>query len=890
MKQRRSSWLTRWVKRLLNWLSRVFSRPAQPVPPAAPPSVQSVEQSVTGDRNGAIITVGDNSQVTDSVTAPPPSGEINSFGVPYLRNRYFAGREVALSQIHQQLTQSGAAAITQVQAISGLGGIGKTQTAVEYAYRYHYDQPIYEKIFWVNADTEVILASDFAGIAEQVGLPGAQTLLQNDKIRAVRSWLSTHDAWLLIFDNADHPDWLPAWIPPNPKGKVLIISRASGFDQLGIETPIALDRLLESEALTLLFERTGIPRTPEAEAKAKVLNETLDGLPLALDQACAYIQRQQIGFGAYIRAYQNQGLTQLETEKARSGRYPSSVLKIWKLNIAAVTHKNSAATALLELSAFLAQDDIPDRILIAGTAHLDASLGDYLQGATQAHEPATEAHDEAVSLAIRELLLLLSQYSLVQWSAEPSTYRVHRLVQAVVRDQIKPSKVASWLVQATVAIADAYPGQDFKYWPQCRQLLPHWLWIVEQSQAIAHRSVALGFVCNQAGFFLASQGRYEEAEPLYVKALEIRKAELGERHPDTARSLDNLAGLYRSHGRYGEAEPLYIKALEIRKTELGERHPDTGLGLNNLAALYESQGRCAEAELLYIEALEISKTKLGDHNPATATGLNNLAALYKSQGRYVAAEPLYVEVLKIKKTELGEHHPDTTTSLNNLAALYESQGRYGEAEQLYVEALEIRKAELGDHHPDTTISLNNLAGLYRCQGRYGEAEPLYVEALEIWITELGERHPYTATVLSNLAALYESQGRYGEAEPLYGEALEIRKTELGDRHPDTATVVNNLAGLYRCQGRYGEAEPLYVKALEIRKAELSDRHPHIASSLFNLAALYHQTQRFKQAQDYIKQALAIYITILEHDHPTTRSAHSWLQAIEKSLAENSIED
>ena len=954
MKQRRSSWLTRWVKRLLNWLSRVFSRPSQLVPPDVPPPAQSVEQSVTGDRNvvvgriesggqvavdqskrqlaiggdaqGNTIVVGDGNTVQ---AAPPPPGELNPFGVPYPRNRYFAGREAVLLQLHEQLTQSGAAAMTQVQAISGLGGIGKTQTAVEYAYRYHYEHPVYKTVFWVNADTEVTLASDFAGIAEQVAVPGAQLLQQDDKIRAVRSWLNTHDAWLLIFDNADHPDWLSVWMPPNPNGKVLITSRASLFDQLGIETPIALDVLSESEAMTLLFERTGIPHTSEVEAEAKALNEALDGLPLALEQACAYIKRQQIGFGAYIRAYRNQGLTQLEKEKAQTGRYPSSVLKTWHLNIAAVNHENPAASALLEVSAFLAPDEIPERILMAGAAHLDASLGDYLQGSARDQEGANDDRDEAVLLALRELLSLLSQYSLVRCSGELSTYSVHRLVQAVVRDQIEPTKTANWFAQVTAAAADAYPGQDFAQWPQCRQLLPHWLRIAEQAEAISHRSVALGLVCNQAGLFLQNQGRYVEAEPLFQEALAIwkaelgdrhpytatslnnlaglycsqgryvdakplfqealtiRKAELGDRHPYTASSLNNLASLYRSQGRYVEAEPLHLEALAIWKAELGERHPDTAQSLNNLALLYESQGRYVEAEPLHLEALAIRKAELGERHPDTATSLNNLAGLYCSQGRYVEAEPLFQEALAIRKVELGERHPDTASSLNNLASLYRSQGRYVDAEPLFQEALAISKTELGDRHPDTATSLNNLAALYESQERYVDAEPLYQEALAICKTELGDRHPYTVSSLNNLAGLYRSQGRYVEAEPLYQEALAIRKAELGERHPDTATSLNNLALLYASQGRYVEAEPLYQEALAIRKAELGERHPDTANSLLNLAALYHQTQRFKQAQDYIKQVMAIYIPSLGHDHPTTQAANSWLQAIEEALAENS---
>ena len=943
--------LARFFQRVGAWLSRLFSRTkkhAVPVPikkaalqtendgrlqtakeqDADSSSLTRSAQTLTGDGNTTVGYIGPNAILNVTYgSSPLPTGEPNPFGVPYARNPYFAGREVVLLQLHEQLTRSDAAAMTQVQAISGLGGIGKTQTAVEYAYRYHYKEPVYESVFWVNADTKVTLSSGYAAISEQVAVPNAQALSQEQKTAAVRTWLNTHRSWLLIFDNADQPNWLLPWMPTNPKGKVLITSRASIFDQLSIQTPIALDVLSKTEALTLLFERTDISRTEASETEAIALNQALDGLPLALEQASAYITRQKIGFGPYLRAYQNQGLTQLEKTKAQTGRYPSSVLKTWHLNMMAVDDENPAASAVLKLSAFLAPDEIPCRILTMGAEALGSGLADYLIG-----KESETRDEEAISLALRELLSLLSRYSLIRWAGTPDTYSLHRLVQAVVRDQIEPAAAADWLTQVTAALKKADPGSEFEQWPLCQQLLPHWLMVIKQALAIRQRSETLGWLANQAGFFLDSQGRYVEAEPLYLEALEISKAELGDRHPYTAMSLNNLAILYKSQGRYVEAEPLYLEALEIRKTELGDRHPYTAMSLNNLAALYDSQGRYVEAESLYLKALEIRKAELGDRHPYTASSLNGLAALYDSQGRYVEAEPLYLEALEIRKAELGDRHPYTASSLNNLAALYDSQGRYTEAKPLLIEALEIRKAELSDRHPDTASSLNNLAMLYKSQGRYTEAEPLLIEALEIWKAELGDRHPDTASSLNNLAMLYKSQGRYIEAEPLYLEALEISKAELGDRHPDTASSLNNLAALYDSQGRYVEAEPLYLEALEIwkaelgdrhpytamslnnlaalydsqgryveakplylealeiRKAKLGDRHPDTAMSLFNLATLYHQTRRPRQSLHYIQQALVIYIPILGRDHPTTQAANSWLKLIEQDLSEQNSQD
>ena len=543
--------------------------------------------SIGGNVSGEVVQIGSGNVVNNNTTvlpAPPIVGALNPFGVPYQRNSYFAGREAVLLQLHEQLTRSGAAAMTQVQAISGLGGIGKTQTAVEYAYRYYYEQPVYDTVFWVKADTEVNLASDFAAIAMQVAIPGAETLQPERQIAAVRTWLNTHPNWLLIFDNADQPDWLTEWMPTNPHGKVLVTSRASVFDQLGIQRPIALDVLSEAEALTLLFEHTGIARTASAEAEAIALNQALDGLPLALEQARAYIARQKIGFGSYLRTYQNQGLTHLEKARARTGRYPSSVLKTWQLNITAVTQANPAATALLELSAFLAPDEIPERIVVAGASHLGAPLGEYLQSQIQGQE----TDDESVLIALRELIALLSQYSLVRWQGEPSIYSVHRLVQAVVRDQIAAERAADWLAEAINAVAYSYPGEKFEHWPLCRQLLPHWQRLVEQAHEIAYQSEILGALCNQAGFFLESQGRYGDAEPLYVEALEIRKSELGDRHPDTAGSLFNLAALYHQTERHQQALPLIQDAIAIYMSVFGADHPTTQAAQSWLQAIKQA--------------------------------------------------------------------------------------------------------------------------------------------------------------------------------------------------------------------------------------------------------------------------------------------------------------
>ena len=396
---------------------------------------------------------------------------------------------------------------------------------------------------------------------------------------------------------------------------------------------------------------------------------------------------------------------------------------------------------------------------------------------------------------------------------------------------------------------------------------------------------------NNLALLYSAQGRYGEAEPLLEEALGLRRELLGERHPDVATSLNNLALLYSAQGRYGEAEPLLEEALGLRRELLGERHPDVASSLNNLALLYSDQGRYGEAEPLYEEALGLTRELLGERHPDVASSLNNLALLYRDQGRYGEAERLYEEALGLRRELLGERHPSVASSLNNLALLYRDQGRYGEAERLYEEALGLRRELLGERHPDVASSLNNLAGLYSAQGRYGEAERLYEEALGLTRELLGERHPDVASSLNNLALLYSDQGRYGEAERLLEEALGLTRELLGERHPDVAIRLNNLAGLYRAQGRYGEAERLYEEALALRRELLGERHPDVAQSLNNLALLYWRQGRLNQALSTLQASLEVEESVLtrnliggsEAEKQTYLSTFGWSRAAILSL-------
>jgi tetratricopeptide (TPR) repeat protein len=341
---------------------------------------------------------------------------------------------------------------------------------------------------------------------------------------------------------------------------------------------------------------------------------------------------------------------------------------------------------------------------------------------------------------------------------------------------------------------------------------------------------------NNVAANLNAQGKYAAAGPLYQKALDIRRKVLGEEHPDTAVIYNNVAFNLQSEGRYVEAGPPYQKALDIWRKALGEDHPATGRGYNNVAGNLQSQGKHAEAGPLFHKALDINRKVLGEEHPDTALYYNNVAGNLNHQGQYAEAGLLYLKALDIWRKALGEDHPATARGYNNVAFNLDARGKYAEAGPLGRKALDIRRKVLGEEHPTTATSYDNVAANLQHQRQYAAAGPLYQKALDIRRKALGEEHPDTATGYHNVAFNLQSQGKFAEAEPLLQKALDISHKTLGEEHPATASSYNNLAGNLQSQGKYAEAGPLYQKSLDIKRKVLGEAHPDTALCRRNIAS------------------------------------------------------
>ncbi len=401
---------------------------------------------------------------------------------------------------------------------------------------------------------------------------------------------------------------------------------------------------------------------------------------------------------------------------------------------------------------------------------------------------------------------------------------------------------------------------------EAAELFAKWVPIAKKESGENDTSVYLKLV-NIAIACYYRAGLYDQAEPLMTEAARIKKATLGEKCPEYALSLSDLATLYQMMGRYKEAEILMKNALQIYRVTLGRNHPFYATCLNNGAQLFQTIGRYEEAEQMMKEALQIYIASFGKNHTEYATAFYNLGLLYYYTGRYEEAEPMMKESMQFAKETYGVNHPDYSVRISNLALLYQMTGRYEEAEPMNKEAIRIAKESLGVDHPTYASQIMNLASLYQAMDRNEQAEPLMKEAMLINGKSLGLNNLSYGQDLNNLATLYQKMGRYKEAEPIMKEATRITKESLGADHPNYAVNILNLARIFEDMGQYVEAEQLMKEARQILKKSLGENHLFYTRCLNSLALLYLEMQQYAKAEPLLKEVMRIDKASLGMDHP-----------------------
>ena len=825
--------------------------------------------------------------------------EGDSFIVPYPRNPQFTGRTKLLETMRERFFTQIPMRYSPRIALYGLGGVGKTQLALEYCYRsrHHYD-----RIYWLSASDQASLMSGYQTIASKSGIPLFSGSKPAEIAQLVVAWLKQQRSWLLVFDNLDDMTVAQGLLPENgTKKHTLITTRNPNADDIqaeGFEVPV----LDPEDSVDLLLALSHIPPSTdvtEQQVAYEIVSE-LGYLPLAIEQAASYVREVTGSLAAFQDQYSR---NRLKRPPIGFQYYSNTVATTWSLVFQEVENTHAQASKLLQLLSFLDPDGVMVAFLVAGAGAFETDLKQIIL--------------DDYELAV--VLLVLEKYSLIKWDRVSQTLSIHRLVQAVIKDGMSDSDLTS-TVKTVVELCDrSFPIEiSNKTRPLCRMYEGQ---VVQPLLRVDIRTKKCASIKERVGIFLREDGKYKQSEMILQQALDVcaelfgwedsstvnvmlqlartyaaqgrlieaavieekvletRLRILKEEHPDTLTSMDHLASTYRDQGRLQEAADLNEKVLEAMRRVLGEKHPDTLTSMNNLASTYRDQGKLQEATALDEKVLEERRSILGEEHPDTLISMNNLASTYRDQGKLQEAAVLDEKVLEERRRILGEEHPDTLMSMNNLASTYRDQGKLQEAAALNEKVLEAMRRILGEEHPDTLTSMNNLASTYRDQGKLQEAAALKEKVLEAMRRILGEEHPDTLTSMNNLASIFRDQGKLQEAAYLNEKVLESMRRILGEEHPETLTSMNNLASIFRDQGKLQEAAYLNEKVLEAMRRILGEEHPDTLISMNNLASTYRDQGKLREAADLEEKVLEKRRRILGEEHPSTILAITALSLI-----------
>ncbi|KAJ5632319.1 P-loop containing nucleoside triphosphate hydrolase protein [Penicillium lividum] len=682
-------------------------------------------------------------------TPPPPLSN-----VPFRRDPDFVDRGALLDQIYERGTTPEARI-----ALVGLGGVGKSQLAIECCYRIREHSPE-TWVFWIHAGNAARFEQSCLDIAERVRIPGRRD--STNIFKLIHNWLvdERHGKWVLILDNVDDSRFLneapPAsqsgqsdhsgaasgqplltFLPISYNGSIIITSRSRDAVSSIVEDDdiITIEPMVPSHASMLFEKKLGV----QAQDITLELVTALDYMPLAIVQAASYIRQRtpRLTVQQYLEEFvksdrKRTSLLAYEGGKLRRDREAkNSILITWQISFDHIQHTRPAAADLLSLMCFFDRQGIPGPIL--------------------QHQPAKENDKEYVTSddkmnlyndEFEDSIVTLRNYSMIFIDLDGETFGMHRLVQLAMRSWLEAKgQLEHWKQKFIDILFYAFPSNgDFENWATCQPLFAHVQSLITQRPDGDTSLSKWASVLHRSSNFMLQKGNLITSEQMGVLALETNLRLLGPGDPNTLANMSDLASIYCNQGRWKEAEDLQVQVLEITKLVFGLEHPITLTSMNNLSMTYRDLGRRKEAEDLQVQVLEIRKQILGPEHSDTGAIMSNLAMTYLKQGRWKEAEDLQVQVLEIRKQILGPEHPKTLTSMSNFASAYWNQGRWKEAEDLQVQVLEIRKQILGPEHPDTLTSMHNLAYILRSLGRNEAALQLMAECVRLRRRMLGPDH------------------------------------------------------------------------------------------------------------------------------------------------------
>ncbi|KAK1238013.1 hypothetical protein MKX08_002592 [Trichoderma sp. CBMAI-0020] len=788
--------------------------------------------------------------------------------IPPARNENFVCPEAIFSRITKQSSKPASCV-----ALVGLGGIGKSQLALEFAHRTAAESPEVW-VFWIHAATLEDIEEGFrriAGITECLEMP--EELPWDHLYQSVCDWLyDAHNGpWILILDGADDPSVLHKMSEITsvlefkrrplaglyllkslrPNSSIIVTTRSN-------DLAIALKRengsIIEVgpmsvvEATSLFRKSLGPKFEPALDMKnaAVGLVKGLGLIPLAITQAALYIDKHssETTLVNYLEK-----LEESVAEKSRLlhfdvngigevGDGSKTIFKTWQTSLDFIRSQRPSAANLLSLMSFFDRRGIPKWLLTSDTQDNNTPRANSpsIMGRLELDDSDDDTNNDSSDTLDSDIDILMNHY-IISANRIKDIFEMHGLVQLAAQESLSDTEAQTYCDQFIHRLAAEFPGNPLGDWSTCQELFAH----VQAAAMYRPSDDALEdwvTLLYNGGRYARLLGDYETAKQMSNKALGARPNIKGKRKTerDDTRRLENTsltALILMDQGLYDEAERLFAQVTDAFKMMETTAKPvllNTLTSMNNLASVYRVQGQWKEAEDL-LDRVRHRRAEVNKTGSSALATLSNLASTYRAQGRYVEATKLQEAVLKSCKAELGEGHMQTLTNMSNLASMYRIRGELGKAEALQAKAMNIRDIKFGREHPDTLTSMNGLASIFRAQGRLWEAEELQVQVVELRRTKLGPSHPNTLAGMNNLALIFYEQGKGYKAVELQTLVVDMCVVKFGHSHPHTLTSINNLALIQRSEGQDEEAMSLMKFCSENRQDTLGQEHPYTVSSM-----------------------------------------------------------
>lgn len=730
---------------------------------------------------------------------------VGTWMVPFNRNFRFLAREDSISRIKDQFFSQKSA---RKAAISGLGGVGKTQIALELAYQVREEDPACS-VLWIPATTTEAIEQAFMNINNSLGLSTAD----NDAKSQLKNYLSSERAgrWLLIIDNADDADmWMKAdasspafktFLPQSSTGFTLFTTRNQRLaTQLVGPDVIRLSELDDKTAREMLGELLVQKELTEDEDSITLLVQRLCGLPLALNQAASFINENCISPEEYLSLIDQQEDTMIELlsedfeDDYRYSEIKNPVASTWLVSFQQIQQSNSQAADYLSFMACVAARDIPMYIL----PNVDSALD----------------HQKALGL--------LKSYAFVTEQTD-NQLSMHRLVHLAIRNWLKQeNQLPEQISESIEHLVSIFPPIHATRRDRWRQILPHAQFVLrlEHSPSIEEKW-DLAFLTGKC---LHRDGRYAEAHLVMEEVYEARRVLLGEEDEETLDALSWIAIITRRLGRYKESEKHTMKFLDLSKRDPGEDSLVYIDGLNELAGIRHYQGQWDEAEKLFLEVLERMKANHAHDDFRILSTMSELASVYLDQGRLDECEKLHSDVLEKEKTLREPDDPEIATSMAHLADVYRLLGKLEEGEKLLLEVVRMDEARLGKNHPHALASFHSLAAVYYGQGRLEESKEVFLKVIDARKRVLGERHHSTLSSMDFLALIYKDCGLWDDAERIARYIVTASRMDYGLNSLVTLKYIDSLAVLLKERGDYDNALALLEECVELRETHFGASH------------------------------------------------------------------